>query len=311
MRANRLKAAFKESGNLASLTGAVATSLALLNPVPAIVALVAEAAYLLFVPDSKWYERRLAKRHDEEVRQRRHKLASQILPTLNADTQTRISRLEAARREIESQSLPDQMWFREVLRKLDYLLEKFLVFASRAEQYRRYLGAVQWEVRDSLRRSRRPSEPQPGKQRATTDSRKRGDNGPQHPASDNNEDIWVKAAVREVHEYLDGQVRNLDQLMQNESDDSTRAVMEKRSDLLKQRKESVARIGKIFINLNHQLQLLEDTFGLINDEIQARSPEQILSDIDEVVGQTDTMTQVLEEIAPYEQMISRMDQLEV
>ena len=41
----------------------------------------------------------------------------------------------------------------------------------------------------------------------------------------------------------------------------------------------------------------EDTFGLINDEIRARSPEQILADIEEVVVATDTMSTALEEVA--------------
>ena len=62
------------------------------------------------------------------------------------------------------------------------------------------------------------------------------------------------------------------------------------------------------LNLNHQLELLEDTFGLISDEIRARPPEQVLADIEDVVSQTNTMTQVLEEMAPYEQSLARMMQ---
>ena len=61
----------------------------------------------------------------------------------------------------------------------------------------------------------------------------------------------------------------------------------------------------ILINLNHQLQLVEDTFGLINDEIRARAPQQILADIEEVVVATDSMSTALEELAPYEQMAAR------
>jgi len=45
---------------------------------------------------------------------------------------------------------------------------------------------------------------------------------------------------------------------------------------------------------------------VINDEIRARSPEQILSDIEDVVFQTETMTSLLEEVAPFEQMSSRL-----
>ena len=64
-------------------------------------------------------------------------------------------------------------------------------------------------------------------------------------------------------------------------------------------------MGKTLTNLSYQLQLVEDTFGLINDEVRARSPEQVLSDIDDVVSQTDVMARTLEEIAPLDQMIAR------
>jgi hypothetical protein len=51
---------------------------------------------------------------------------------------------------------------------------------------------------------------------------------------------------------------------------------------------------------------LEDTFGLINDELRARSPEQVLVEIEEVVAQTHTMTTVLDEVASFEQMLQRL-----
>lgn len=51
---------------------------------------------------------------------------------------------------------------------------------------------------------------------------------------------------------------------------------------------------------------MEDTFGMINDEIRARSPEQVLADIEDVVFQTNAMTSALEEVAPFEQMVARL-----
>jgi hypothetical protein len=47
---------------------------------------------------------------------------------------------------------------------------------------------------------------------------------------------------------------------------------------------------------------MEDTFGLINDEIRARSPEQVLADIEDVVNQTDNLTETLQEVSPFDQM---------
>ena len=79
----------------------------------------------------------------------------------------------------------------------------------------------------------------------------------------------------------------------------TLAILDKRMEVIKRRKEFVGKMEKILANLNRQLRLVEDTFGLINDEMRARSPEQLLIDIEEVVGQTDDMAQLLEEMAPY------------
>ena len=92
-----------------------------------------------------------------------------------------------------------------------------------------------------------------------------------------------------------------------EQDEDTKAVLVKRADVLQRRHEYVGKIGKILGNVNHQLRLVEETFGLINDEIRARSPEQILADIEEVVVATESMTETLEELAPYEQMAARIN----
>src|SRR5207249_2632960 len=110
------------------LAGLVAASAALLNPLPLIGGIVAEACYLLFVPDTKWYESRLAKRYDAEVNRRRQELKDKIIPTLRPSMQQRFSRLEQTRQDIEAHPVEEETWFREVLRKLDFLLEKFLLF---------------------------------------------------------------------------------------------------------------------------------------------------------------------------------------
>jgi hypothetical protein len=47
---------------------------------------------------------------------------------------------------------------------------------------------------------------------------------------------------------------------------------------------------------------MEDTFGLINDEIRARSPEQVLADIEDVVSQSDSLTETLQDVSPFDQM---------
>ena len=82
--------------------------------------------------------------------------------------------------------------------------------------------------------------------------------------------------------------------------------MEKRKEVLSRRFEYVGRIGLILTNLGHQMQLMSDAFGLINDEIRARSPEQVLADIDEVVMQTNSLTEAIEAVTPLEDLVARM-----
>src|SRR5262249_11045426 len=118
--------------------------------------------------------------------------------------------------------------------------------------------------------------------------------------------LTEEAMIAEIEASYQREIAKVRAQSEAEQDDDTKAVLEKRLDVLQRRSEFIGKADKIITNLTNQLKLLEDTFGLINDEIRARSPEQVLSDIDDVVTQTNTMTEVLEELAPYEQMAARL-----
>jgi hypothetical protein len=279
---NRYLAAFQEQHNLITLAGAVALSAAMLNPLPFLAALVAEAAYLIFVPDSKWFEKRLSAKSDAEVEAHRARLKAETLPKLRPSLRARFERLEEARRDIERQAAPDKKWMREVLRKLDFLLEKFLQFAVKDQQFRAYLLNAQQEIH-----------PMPLPQPRGSEALELNDK-------------WTRDCVQFLQAAY---TRDLDQLQaqrDDEKDESTKAILEKRVEVLGRRRDFIGRIGKIISNLTQQLALLEDTFGLISDELLARAPEQVLGDIDDVVSQTNAMTQVLEELAPFERMLSNV-----
>src|SRR5205823_2810322 len=125
-------------------------------------------------------------------------------------------------------------------------------------------------------------------------------------ASRDPDDHWSQFAVGQVRAQYEAEIADVETLLQAEEDASTHAVLEKRLEVLQRRHEFIGKIGKILMNLSHQLRLLEDTFGLINDELRARSPDQVLTDIEDVVSQTNTMTELLEEVAPFEQMLQRI-----
>ena len=291
---NQYHEAFKEGYNVVGIAGAVALSAALLTPIPLIAGVVAEAAYLLTIPDSKWYEKRLSKRYDAEVERRRQEIKDQIIPNLRPEIQQRYARLEQTRKAMESSPMQNETWFREVLRKLDYLLEKFLQFAAKDAEYESHIRTQLADARgvspDSLyyRYEKRSG---PGKQRDTI----------RIPV-----ELSAEQAAKEIVEHFDEEMAEIQKDIDCEQDDDTKAILSKRMDILKRRQELVGKLSKILTNLEHQMDLVEDTFGLTNDEIRARSPEQIIADIDDVVLQTDTMVQVLEELAPYEQMAARL-----
>lgn len=335
MKGNRYLAAFKEQHNLVGISAVVAASMALMTPLPLLVGLVAEAAYLMLVADSKWYEQRLARRFDAEVGQRRAQLRDQIFPDLTPAMRERFGRLEDVRRDIDQQSQDDAKWFREVLRKLDFLLEKFLHFAAKEAQFHLYLQAARDQAQPGNRvqapqntAPTRPPSPVLNPSAPAPLSSVPGSQGPlgsrgvrsngsagapstsQALSTSNVADAatrWVRETVSIVQASYDGAIAQIEAQAAQSSKDGdsvTGAVLEKRLDVLQRRREFVGKIGRIQINLAHQLALVEDTFGLISDELRARPPEQVLSDIEDVVSQTNTMTQLLEEIAPLEQLLA-------
>lgn len=287
-RPARHKEAFLESFNTIGLAGAAALSAALLNPIPILAALVAEAAYLLFVPDSKWYEKRLAERYDAEVVERRKRLQEQIFPSLSNSMKGRFMRLATLRDQIGEQKFDGRMVYREVLRKLDYLLEKFLMFASKEVEFENYLRSMREEVGPA-----NPLKPPPvskGKKLLfdLTDLRDR--------------DEWIRDASDDIASHYKREIESIDKLVLEDGNLHNQAVLEKRKEVLSRRGQYVVRIGEILINLSHQLHLMEDTFGLINDEIRARSPEQVLADIEDVVYQTENLTESMADVAPFDLM---------
>ncbi|HEY3416539.1 MAG TPA: hypothetical protein VGM23_06625 [Armatimonadota bacterium] len=308
MPSNNYLEAFKEHGNLLGLASSVALSAALINPLPLLVGLVAEVAYLVAVPDSLWYRSRLSERELAEIARRRQEFKAQMLPRLLPEMQKRYARLEAMSRQISSQSGDGQKWFTELPGKFDYLLDKFLVFASKEVDFLRYLSAVREEVcGEQQPNTARPNYPARNVLIVGPQDNKKSVASAAQPEATLPADVtqnWVQQTVRLVQEAYTKELEHLDQLLTDEQDANTKAVLEKRKEILKRRAEFLEKIGKTLLNLDHQLSLLEDTFGLINDEVRARTPEQILADIDDVVSQTDSMSRLLEELAPYEQIVS-------
>lgn len=119
----RLQTALREDGNVVALAGTAALSLALLNPVPVLIGLVAETIYLLYVPDSRWYSNRLTRRHDAEVRDRRIELRKEQFAAAPAAVVGKWDALESLRDGITERHGSQEKEWLKFLRRLDYLLE--------------------------------------------------------------------------------------------------------------------------------------------------------------------------------------------
>ena len=302
MPANRFREALREPGNLAGLGAAVTLSagiaVAMSNPLPLLAGPVLEVLYLAVVPNSSWYHARLSAREKAKEEKRRQAFKAKILSTLRADMQQRYARLEATRAQIAEGMQPDAKWFSDVTPRLDSLLEKFLVFAGKESTFLQYLRGLRNEISDEelaaiKDRSAPATEPQPD---ATP-----------VPSQLDPTQRWGQQTVELVKAAYAHEQEGLNRELADARDEGTQVLLKKRAEILAKRTDYLVQIGKILLNLGYQLQLLEDTFGLINDQLRARAPEQIVADIDNVIFQTDSMVKVLDELAPYEQMVSGLE----
>lgn len=299
----RVSQAFKENGNLLALATAAAISAATLNPIPLIVGAVAEAIYLIFVPDSKWYTNRLQQKFDAEVIARREQLKEQIFPLVRLEIKQEFARLEQVREQINGQSRSEEPWFREALRKLDFLMEKYLQFAQKEAQFGTYIASVYAEVYQQT-----PAPQRRGMERPISQSKEPPIEGRQiknenhHPIIDFSEE-WVENVIGSISQFYENELSDLNESITNEEVFANRTLMEKRQQIITRRREFISRVAQILTNLRLQMRLMSDTFGLINDEIRARSPEQVLSDIDDVMLQATSLTQAIDEITPMTEFV--------
>jgi len=290
-----LKSSFLEPLNVLGMIGAAAVSVLSGSVALLFVGAFAEAAYLIFVTDSDWYRARYARKENLDVEAEREDLKRDLLPGLALEDRARYERLRAAREAMERTLEPRaRMELDEVLQKLDYLLDKFLVFASKRVQYRKYLLAMQYpdqvmrmDVAAERRRKLQPSG-RPG---------------------------WTPTPLAEVEQILPQVQRKIDDRlaalraeMESERDQANKEVLRKNLEIVQKRKDRIEQIGRIIVNLDRQLELAEDTFGLINDEIRARSPRQILADVSDAVTQAEVTSQILEAAAPLDAQIDRIRQ---
>ncbi len=313
-RTNPYTEALKEPANLIGFATLAATSLAVNNPLPVLCGIVVEAAYLLFVPETKWYRDRLTNRGQSKTSLAWQVRRDQVLSTLRPDLQSRFRRLEIARAQIDTKVRSQVSFKPEMLDKLDQLLLQFLDFCATETTFRTYLSDLidQLSVNDGARPQpifdSRPGYIPPqytkvrnyDQQYYASPEPLAGNVPKRKPGSDLSPDNWVTWAVNQIQLKFNAQLNQLNP--ESETDPALKELKQKRADVLSRRNDHVAQMGKAIVNLDLQVQLIEDTFGLINDEVSTRNPDQVIGEIDSLMLQTETLTKTLQEIGQFDQV---------
>jgi hypothetical protein len=231
-----LKYAFANPYNLSLFGGALAAAGLTMNPLLAVVAIGAEALWLLYAPESArlkhllWDPRfaRVREQVEREARAERMRLLAQ------AD-RDRVDRLVAQKREIQVLATQNPSFTADLLRgelvKTDRLVEAFLDMAVTCARYERYLESVDVAGLDKDR------------------------------------DRWDRA----IRAGKDGEPQT--------------EIAKKNLAVIMKRFEKVQEIRKYLGVARGQLDLIENSFKLLADQIVTmQSPQQLSGQLDELLG---------------------------
>jgi len=274
------------------MAGGVVLPVVFGEPLLLLVAASLEFCYLVYVPPTPWYARRLRQRREGAILSRREAEKARVFPLLCTAMRDRYQRLEIMHRRAYEQTRELHRWFDDAPRQFDYLLDIFLEFAGKQTIFLQYLAFMQEEV--CGKRLPELKEFNPYRTAIALD--------PDAP--------WVEEALRGIRGKYADELAELQAKIDGGGADA--ALPAKHAEILTRRSEFIERLARTLANINRQLRLLEDTFGLINDEMLARKPEkEIIADIEDVVSQTDAMARVLKEMSDSEQVIRSLDRIQV
>lgn len=277
-RLNRYIEALKDEYHLLGWCGLIVG--ALMADAPGALLLLGptlEAGYLATVPHSLWFRRRLEqKRLEMEARVRAYHRAT-LLPSLARRDRERYADLCQVRQDISRHRNPGlERHQREVGAQLDYLLDRFLVFAAKSQTLRTHLSRL-------------------------ADGPRRALDGEEAVAARDLGDMESRAVER-----FDREMEAMAGEMERETDQESLAILRKTAEILRRSRSSVEDMGRLIRNLERQMALLENTFTLIQTQMKQGAPDQVLEDVTGLVNQTDALAQAIQEFAPVEQALVRL-----
>jgi hypothetical protein len=250
-----LKFAFSNPYNLSLFGGAVAAAALTLNPLLAVVAVGAEALWLLYAPESARLRNLLWDPRFERVRLalEQEARAERLQLLANADRQ-RVERLVAQKRDIQRLAAQNPSFAGDLLRgelvKTDRLVEAFLDMAVTCARYEQYLDSIDIAGLDKDR------------------------------------DRWDRA----IRGGKDGEPQT--------------EIAKKNLAVIMKRFEKVQEIRRYLGVARGQLDLIENSFRLLADQIVTmQSPQQLSGQLDELL---DGVQAIKDSAADTERLLSSM-----
>ena len=300
--------ALTEQYNIFAMFVAAAVSFALQSPLCLLIAIFLEVAYILFIADSPGYKRIVAERQakidNADQEQKRKQFREKSLQELDGDATSRYRRLLSTRDRIANTASQNGDWYGDIMSKLDTMLDRFLVYSTNEQQFKSHLINALDEARKASGKytSTSSSSSSTKKQRNDFDL----NIGSSSIQSDESSAKWVKDTVKSIVECYGSEVEQIRTDAENAVKDNittpgSATLIQKRIEMIQSRIQSIAKIGDSLIELTHRARLLEDTFGYISDKVSSQSPGDVVSDIDDLVMQTNLTADTLEQMQPYEQ----------
>lgn len=296
---SRIKTAFNEQENMIGMAAFAGLSIFLLNPIPLIIGAALEVAYLLFVPDSNWYNNKLVARQKELAKERRDALKQKVYESGGQEYLEKYAQLRT-QLDDDYTSRPD---WRDVIDRLDTLLGKYLEFSLQDVRLRQYLDSLSDQAEQGLPGLLKP------KNKETTELRARLMQSQQAAENFSDETVrWVETEMASIRMYFQSQISAIQQLINEEEiriaagtgSANNRDTLQKRIEIQAMSLNQAEKIGQGLVNLNQQMALMEETIRLINGQIKSKQPGQVLLDIENLVDQSETVSNFLHDIAPFE-----------
>jgi hypothetical protein len=237
-----LKFAFANAYNLSLLGGALAASVATLNPLIAVGALGAEALWLLHAPGSRSLQKLI---WDKKLRAMCEELDQKELDRkialLDTKGKSRVTAIVTEKKKIDALASSNPSFAGDLLRdelaKSDILVRSFIDMAVTCARYERYLAGV---------------------------------------------DLKELAKEREAWQWRQSHAEN----------DAAKDIAGKNMAIIDKRNERIAQIRDYLNVARGQLDLIENTFALIADQIVTmQSPTELSGQLDELMTGVEAVRQ--------------------